>query len=79
MSNPSTEKTDRELLILVYERVKVMTNTLVEVKYEVKKTNGRVTVLELWKARLGGAWIVVIIGSGVLSAILTAFIEYMKH
>lgn len=79
MSEPTENpKTDRELLMLIYERQKVMFHTLFEVKDEVKKTNGRVTLLELWKAKLGGVWVAIILFSTIISAAMTVLINYFK-
>lgn len=46
---PQSAKTDRELLILIYERQKVMGRIVEEIKSETKKTNGRVIVLENYR------------------------------
>ena len=44
---------------------------------EVKKTNGRVTVLEQWKNRIKGAWYAVIIMAMVFGAMVGWWITIM--
>lgn len=81
--NVSSPKSDRELLVLIYERQKSSYATLLDVKKEVERTNGRVTALEIWKAKLGGAWVAIILGSTVMGTVLSIAIsfvvEYFRH
>lgn len=46
---------------------------LVEIKTEVKKTNGRVTELELWKARSVG----IVIGVSAICAAIFAVVKFL--
>jgi preprotein translocase subunit SecE len=46
---------------------------LVEIKTEVKKTNGRVTELELWKARSVG----IVIGVSSICAAIFAVVKFL--
>lgn len=46
---------------------------------QVKMTNGRVTRLELWKARLGGSWIAVVIMASVLGTAVGLAAAWLAH
>lgn len=46
----------REVRDEVRRDVREVRDELADVKQEVKQTNGRVRKLELWQARIGGAW-----------------------
>lgn len=46
--------------------------TLGRIEAKVDKTNGRVTRLELWKAKMMGAWFVVSLAGPVIAGLIVA-------
>jgi sugar-specific transcriptional regulator TrmB len=73
-----------ELRALREDVQEIKTDDLAEIKQQVKTTNGRVTALELWKARLDGAkgaysWVTPFVSavlSGVIVAVVAAFLHF---
>jgi len=51
--------------------------TLVRIEAKVDKTNGRVTSIELWRARIMGAWFVMSLAGPVITGVIIAAI--VKH
>lgn len=80
---------DQELLARIDERQKASVITQDAFQKEVKdslkdiltqttNTNGRVTSLETWRAKLGGIWKAIAIGSFVGGVIVSLIIELFK-
>lgn len=47
---------------------------LVRIEAKVDKTNGRVTTMEMWRARIQGAWFVATLAGPVIAALLAHYI-----
>lgn len=54
--------------------LKFQTQTLARIETKVDKTNGRVTTLELWKAKITGAWFVASLAGPVITAVVVKFV-----
>lgn len=78
MSEDKPARTDRELLVLIYERQKTMGRDIEEIKVEKKTSNGRLSKLELWQAGINGTWKTVLIVSALISFVVTIVIHYFS-
>jgi hypothetical protein len=45
------------------------------IEQKVDKTNGRVTAIELWRARVQGAWFVMSFAGPILTALLIKYVS----
>lgn len=64
-----------ELIGRLDERQKAMMEKLEEIHDGVKKTNGRVTVLENWRSELRGSWRTTILFSSAIGALVAFLIN----
>lgn len=60
------------------EKVDSVMDISKETLQQVKMTNGRVTRLELWKARLGGSWIAVVTIASALGMVVGFVVAWFK-
>ena len=73
-------------LARIEERLEATDSMLEKIYNEVKKTNGRVTNIEMqrlpalenWRARVGGIWFAVTVGSSVIGAIAGFALAFLK-
>ncbi|MFN7610622.1 MAG: hypothetical protein ACK5QX_06755 [bacterium] len=73
-------------LARIDERLESTDQWLTKIYEEVKKTNGRVTKienerlpsLENWRARVGGIWFAVTVGSSVIGALAGFALAFLK-
>ena len=59
-----------ERLVAIESTQTAHTELLKEIRDQAKLTNGRVTSIELWKARITGAWVVVSFAGPVITGLI---------
>ena len=69
--------TDQELLIRLDERLKTIQGSLEQIHAQVTKTNGRVSVLENWRATLTGGWRASTLIASVVSGLIGSGIGFL--
>lgn len=72
-----TKATTAEQLARLDERLKAMAGKLDDIHQEVKKTNGRVTVLEGWRSEIRGTWRATTFLTSIISSVIGAGVGFL--
>lgn len=74
-----SKMTTTEWLARMDERQKAIAEKLDQIHHEVKKTNGRVTALEGWRAEIRGSWRTTVLLTSAVSSILGGAIGFLSR
>ena len=66
-----------EFIARLDERQKAMMEKLEEIHEGVKKTNGRVTILENWRSEIRGSWRATVLISSAIGALIGFITSYL--